>query len=582
MVGLFRNVLLFTLFLWGAGWAQQEPEPDLTTPSPVLLHASPSVSPTPTPSSDSGEVSGEIVPVEYATPENTYQNFMAHMALASPLRPDLYLKASRYLDLSKLPSVGRSERGIKLSQQLYWILQSSSLEMEKLDFSSSESPVVLYKQPSGDVVELRRGGDGRWLFSSTTVAAIPDMYDVLSAKGKIETWYLKSLNFDILGMNANLWLALGVLPLIAYVVGTFVVTLCAIPFRVDKVRGDWLTEERVQPLLRPLRWLVAGMFTWLILSLLDIPSGLLVLLLASVKVGSTLAVVVGVFRLSDVASVYAAKWTAETASRLDDMLIPLGRRSVKVLVLVIAFLFLAQNLNIEVWSLFAGFSIFGAMVALAGQDMVKNFFGSITVLADQPFAVGDLIVVSGIEGIVEDVGFRSTRIRTLYDSLVTLPNSQLITASVDNYGRRKFRRYMKHLAIRWDTPPEKVEAFCEGIREIVRQHPRTRKDLYHVWVNDLSDYSLQILLYIFWEAPDLGTELRERHRFLVDLHRLAAELGVEFAYPSQKILVSRRKDQFVSDFNVEQQYEARERGKSSALALLKASMEHDDSGAKRA
>lgn len=567
MFRFFLNVLvLFSVLAW-TGLAQ--------TPAPT--DSPPEVSsPSPSPSVSEPVLTGSEpapVPAEFAAPENVYQNFMAHMALASALRPDQYLMASRYLDLSRLPNVGRSERGIKLSQQLYWILQSSSLEIEKLDFSTHQNPFVLYRQPSGDSVELRLGEDGRWLFSSETVESVPVMYEVLSAKGKIETWYLKSLNFEVLGMNANLWLVLGLLPLVAYLLGSFVVMLCAIPIRTKLLKSLWLPEERLMPLLRPIGWLVASVFTWLVLSLLDVPANFLLAMIVAVKVVATLSVVVGGFRLSDEASNYAARLSAETDSRLDDMLIPLARRSAKVLLSVIALLFLAQNLDIQVWSLFAGFSIFGAMVALAGQDMVKNFFGSITILTDQTFAVGDLIIVNGIEGVVEDVGFRSTRIRTSYDSLVTLPNSLLLTASVDNYGRRNYRRYTKKLSVRWDTPPETLEAFCEGIREIIRQHPFTRKDSFQVWVNDVGEYSLQILLYLFWAAPDWNTELRERHRFLVDLHRLAGDLGVEFAYPSQQLLVSRRKDHFISDFNVELQHQARARGKTSAANLLNASLE---------
>ncbi len=571
MVRSIVKVLLLLLALGLSGFAQtptpgespREATSSEPTPSPTLVEP---------PLSDL-DSEPEPVPVEFATPESVYQNFMASMALASPLRPNQYLKASRFLDLSRLSGVGRSERGIKLSQQLYEILQSSSSDIEKRDLRSGENPFVLYRQPNGDSVRLRRGEDGRWLFDSDTVQAIPSMHEVLSAKGKIKTWYLESLNFELLGINANLWLVLALLPLVSYLLGSLVVMLCAIPIRVKLLKDFWLPEERLKPLLRPVGWLVASIFAWLILSLLDLPANFLLTMLVVVKVVATFAVVVGGFRLSDEASNYASRLSAATESKLDNMLIPLARRSAKVLLAVIALLFLAQNLNIEVWSLFAGFSIFGAMVALAGQDMVKNFFGSITILTDQTFAVGDLITVSGIEGVVEDVGFRSTRIRTAHDSLVTLPNSLLLTASVDNYGRRNYRRYNTQLLVRWDTPPETLEAFCEGIREIIRQHPYTRKDSFQVWVNDVGEYALKILLNVFWSVPDWSTELQEKHRLLVDLHRLAGDLEVEFAYPSQQILLSRRKDQFVSDFNTEQQHQARAKGKTAAANLVNTSLD---------
>lgn len=536
------------------------------SPAPVV-----SVTPTPQVGPESEDESQ--IPPEFVSPESVFENFVAAMALAGPLRPDQYLHAIHYLDLSKYPTVGRNEMGISLSKQLYEILKTADLDLSQLAVEPGVKSVTIYRQPSGAAIELVKQKDGRWLFGASTVKAVPEMYNVLSEKGKIERWYIAALNFEVLGVNANIWLALLLLPLFAYLLGSFVVMILRIPLGPFFLKKIQISDEKQKRILKPVGWLAASLFAWLGVSLLDIPAPLLVVLTIAVKVVATIAVITLVFRLSDVASIYIGRVTATTSSKFDDMLIPLVRRSIKTLVAIIGVLFLAQNLNIEVWSLFAGFSIFGAMVALAGQDMVKNFFGSVTVLADQPFAVGDWIVVNGIEGVVEDVGFRSTRIRTFYDSMVSLPNSQLITANVDNYGRRKYRRYTKKLSIPWNTAPEKVEAFCEGVRELIRQHPYTRKNSYQVWVNDMNDYSLQILIFMFFDSPDWNTELRERHRFLIDMHRLARKLDVNFAYPSQKILISRHEDSFdPEEFAVEVQESARAQGKETTKGLLDKSL----------
>jgi MscS family membrane protein len=111
----------------------------------------------------------------------------------------------------------------------------------------------------------------------------------------------------------------------------------------------------------------------------------------------------------------------------------------------------------------------------------------------------------------------------------------MVSTQVDNYGARRFRRAKTTLSILYSTPPEKIEAFCEGIRELVRLHPYTRKDYYHVYFNEFSASSLDILLYIFFDAPDWATELRERHYLFLDILRLAQRLGVEFAFPTQTV-----------------------------------------------
>ena len=178
-------------------------------------------------------------------------------------------------------------------------------------------------------------------------------------------------------------------------------------------------------------------------------------------------------------------------------------------------------------------------LAFAAQDTIGNFFGSITVLFDRPFGIGDWIVIGDVEGTVERVGFRSTRVRTFYNSMVTIPNSKMVNTQVDNYGARRYRRARVMLSLTYDTAPEKIDAFCEGIRELIRLHPYTRKDYYHVYFNQFADSSLNILLYTFFEVPDWGTELRERHRLFVDILRLADRLGVEFAFPTQTVVLQR-------------------------------------------
>jgi MscS family membrane protein len=126
-------------------------------------------------------------------------------------------------------------------------------------------------------------------------------------------------------------------------------------------------------------------------------------------------------------------------------------------------------------------------------------------------------------------------VRTFYNSVITIPNARLVNASVDNLGARRYRRLKCMLSLQYDTRPEKIEAFCEGVRELIRRHPYTRKDYYMVYLNQLSDSSLDILLYAFHEAPDWATELRERHRLFVDIIRLAQRLGVEFAFPTRTL-----------------------------------------------
>jgi MscS family membrane protein len=177
----------------------------------------------------------------------------------------------------------------------------------------------------------------------------------------------------------------------------------------------------------------------------------------------------------------------------------------------------------------------GIAIGFAAKDLLANFFGGLMVHLDRPFSVGDWVVVGSFEGTVEEVGFRSIRIRTFYNSLITLPNSNLISSAVDNYGARRYRRWSTKLGIAYDTPPDRIDAFCEGIRELIRRLPETRKDSFHVYLNGFGDSALEILLYLFFEVADWSEELTGRHRLALAILRLADDLGVEIAFPTRTV-----------------------------------------------
>ncbi len=273
------------------------------------------------------------------------------------------------------------------------------------------------------------------------------------------------------------------------------------------------------------------------------------------------------YRLVDIVAIYLLRRALRTESKLDDALVPLIPRTLKIFVTVIGFVFIADNINVDISSLLAGLGLGGLAFALAAKDMVQNLFGSVTVLMDRTFSVGDWIIVGGVEGSVERIGFRSTRIRTFYNSVVTVPNSKFITADVDNMGERRYRRLSCKLSLTYDTPPDRIEAFCEGVRELIRQHPYMRKDYYQVYLNEFAASSLNVLLYVFWETPEWNTELRERHRFMLDILRLAKRLGVEFAFPTQTLYM-RTEDIPAQPGETVPQTQAFELGRQEAVAVV--------------
>jgi MscS family membrane protein len=284
---------------------------------------------------------------------------------------------------------------------------------------------------------------------------------------------------------------------------------------------------------------------------LGLPEGLLAVLLkvATLVLGVT-AVWVG-YRCVDIIGGQIAANREVQLTRFDDVLIPLLRKILRLFIVLVALLLVLDWMGYKPTTVLGVAGIGGVALAFAAQDTLGNFFGSITVLFDRPFGIGDWIVIGDVEGMVERVGFRSTRVRTFYNSVITIPNSKMVNTQLDNYGARRYRRAKIMLSVTYATPPEKIEAFCEGIRELIRLHPYTRKDYYHVYFNKFAASSLDILLYTFFEAPDWATELRERHRLFLDILRLANRLGVEFAFPTQTVWLKRAGDEVGAGERVE-------------------------------
>ena len=204
----------------------------------------------------------------------------------------------------------------------------------------------------------------------------------------------------------------------------------------------------------------------------------------------------------------------------------------KIVVVVMGFDALLRLFNFDVGTILAGLGIGGLAIALAAQDTLKNFFGSIMLIADRTFRVGDLVKIGGNEGVVESVGLRNTRLRGLDDSLLTVPNSDLTTSHVTNFGARRFRRFRTQFEVAHGTPADVLQQFREGVIELIRNHSQIRQQKYEVAVSDLGSSGIQILIQVFFDVTDGHAELIARDSLILDILRLTERLGIAFDSPT--------------------------------------------------
>ncbi len=497
------------------------------------------------------------VPVEHRSPRATMETFL------KAIRDGDLDKAKDCLDLSEQPEATREDVGRPLAVKL-----KSVMDRIRYVVPAEISDDPLEKTPPWHVdehgrIELVRmeseGLRGQWLFSAATVSSIEALYKALESKEKVEgveeiafgtargLWLRERippwLKGEVFLYEHWQWLGLAIVVLGGWIAHRLVCGLLGLIARRRLLAEHLDVAPDVQmSSFRPIGMLGMVLVWWGGVQMLDPGKDDIAFLWPTIKFLMTVVGVWASYRIIDLVSGYLAARAARTVSRLDDVLVPLVRKTSKIVVVIVGVIYILKAAGIAqdtVNKMFAGLGLGGLAFALAAKDSLANFFGSVTVVLDRPFQVGDWVKVGDVEGTVEAVGLRSSRIRTFYNSLVAIPNSDLTTMTVDNMGRRRYRRVSCKLSVTYSTTPEQLEAFCEGIRELIRRHPFTRKDYYLAWVNEFSASSIDILLYCFHETPDWVTELRERHRLFLDIIRLADRLGVEFAFPTQTIHLAR-------------------------------------------
>jgi len=294
---------------------------------------------------------------------------------------------------------------------------------------------------------------------------------------------------------------------------------------------DILIDKLEEPLAVAIT--IAGMFwavEYLVIPNPSVEKFLFKLLLFGLVVNVTWAVA---RTLDALISEYLVPLTEKTTNSFDDQLVPIVQKGAKYAIWCLGIVLALDNLNFDIGAMIAGLGIGGLALALAAQDAVKNIFGGIMIFVDKPFKLGDRIQIHGYDGIVEMVGLRSTRIRTLEGRLVTMPNSKFNDNEVTNIASEPTRRVLLNLGLTYDTPPEKMELAITILKEITVAHQENIEEKVLLSFNNFGDFSLGILcIYYIKKDADI---LQTQTNINMDILKRFNENGLEFAFPTQTI-----------------------------------------------
>lgn len=384
--------------------------------------------------------------------------------------------------------------------------------------------------------------DGKWYYSRETVGQIQALHDRVFPFGADILTNILPINAGFTVFGLALWQLLGILLVLAacFILHTGVSLLFRLILRAltgGEYRWTWISKESVKKLARYLSillvvWLARLLVPALMLPIrgsefvnksLDIISAVMLMLIAMV--------IVRILRLR------AREMALKSATRMDEQLLPIVTRIVNIVIVTATIIYILNKMNVNVTALIAGLSIGGLALALAAQDSVKNLIGSVMIFFDKPFRINDYIIGSGFEGEVVEIGFRSTRLKTLDTAIISVPNGIIANMAITNNGVRIYRLFNMMLSVTYQTSPDKLDAFIEALRQLIIDHPKAVDQGYYVHLREFSDSAVRIMFRCYLDVPDFASELSIKEELYLTILRMAEERGIRFAYPTTTVRV---------------------------------------------
>lgn len=530
--------------------AAKEPKPD-ALPDPKPAEKTPAQAQTPaTAQAQAKDPKPAEVPLgpEDRAPINRESPRAALALFLDLCEHERYAEAARYLDTQ-----GQSMDGPTLARQLYAVLQRhSDLNLGKLssaatgDLSDGLEPYVeeIAKIPTGNggtaaarMVRREHEGFPSWLWSYRTVVQIPDWYGDLD-----ERWMLEHLPRFLLRLGpAHLtywqWLAMPVALLMSLGLGMLLsrisnLVLSSVTARTRTTWDDTLVTRLSGPMT--MFWML------LVLSGLVPFMGLYAQALQTLKEARrgafTVMLLWALLRTLDVVgqALSASAWAQQRPSARS--LIPLGRRLLKAALWVLAFIGVVSAFGYPVASLLAGLGIGGLAVALAAQKTVENLFGAFSIGTDQPFREGDFIKLeNNAVGTVEEIGLRSTRIRTPDRTVLSLPNGKLADMRIESYAPRDRILLSQDLWLSYQTTPQQLRAVLASIEETLRAHPKVWPENMTVRLKQLGESALVVEVTAWFQTTNWSEFTQIRQDVLLRLMEIVESAGTGFAFPARSV-----------------------------------------------
>ncbi|HUG10763.1 MAG TPA: mechanosensitive ion channel family protein [Opitutaceae bacterium] len=324
--------------------------------------------------------------------------------------------------------------------------------------------------------------------------------------------------------------------LVAVVLRKFVITVIfAFLHRLTKWTSNRFGDRIVTAVKGPASAVVLVLGVFLSITILELPPEIDRFVLLAFKAGILVVVFWGFMRAIDVVGDVLTEMAKEKELGIATFA-PLLKKTARFFFIIIGVILIVQNLGYSVGSLLAGLGIGGLAVALAAQDSLANFFGSVVVATDRPMRVGDFVKINNFTGTIEEVGLRSTRMRTREKTLVTIPNKMMANEVIENFSAISRRRIEQTLGVTYETEPGQMEAILEDLRKLLKEDEGIdQSEQQIVRFNAFGSSSLDIFVVYYAKTNEFAAALEVRERINLKMMRAVLARGLSFAFPTQTL-----------------------------------------------
>ena len=490
-------------------------------------------------------------PLGRETPEGLVTGFVKAVA-ANDLD-----RAAQYLDTQSIPEYQRSYNGPQLAAMLQRVLDEAGWFQNRWQLSDKTDGqtddglaanlerIGAVRTRTGNVDLLAERITGRepvpiWLVSAATLTRLPQLTRT-AVSGPLEQYLPQALSQNrFYGVPIGHWLALVVLVGVAY--GLALAASLGIRWAARRVLSRFHLSSLfglVEAADLPLRLLLAIAVFLVGSFLLGVSIVARQRAATGAEVLAWIALVLLLYRMVDAGARFAAGRAAKYGHFSVLSVVSLLRRTGKVALIAVAAMLCLDSLGVNVTAGLAALGIGGIAIALGAQKTVENFIGSLTIIADAPIAVGDTCKFGDVFGVVEDIGMRSSRIRTLERTVVTVPNSVMAAASIENYSRRDRFWFHPMITLRYETTPDQMRYVLVKIREILYAHPFVSPDPARVRFMGFGADTLNIEIFAYVLTPNFDEFLEVQEDLSLRIMEAVAEAGAAFAFPSRTLYLGR-------------------------------------------